>query len=71
MAMRRPTRGTRPSALDGEGAPVPPILPPVDGFLLLDRAKFHVSFAADVPDERATFIGDSQVPWCLGLSTGR
>ena len=30
------------------GAPVPPILPPQDGFLFLDRAKFAASFAADV-----------------------
>jgi pimeloyl-ACP methyl ester carboxylesterase len=45
------------------GAPVPPILPPRDGFLLLDRDKFHASFAADVPAEQATFMADSQVPW--------
>src|SRR6185437_11574841 len=31
------------------GAPVPPILPPQDGFLFLDRDKFHASFAADLP----------------------
>ena len=30
------------------GAPVPPILPPQDGWLFLDRAKFAASFAADV-----------------------
>src|SRR5262245_55900730 len=30
------------------GAPVPPILPPKDGFLMLDKAKFADSFAADV-----------------------
>jgi pimeloyl-ACP methyl ester carboxylesterase len=45
------------------GAPVPPILPPQDGFLLLDRDKFHASFAADVPAEQAAFMADSQVPW--------
>jgi pimeloyl-ACP methyl ester carboxylesterase len=45
------------------GAPVPPILPPVDGFLLLDRAKFPASFAADVSPEKAEFMADSQVPW--------
>jgi hypothetical protein len=28
------------------GAPVTPILPPQDGFLFLDRAKFAASFAA-------------------------
>ena len=45
------------------GAPVPPILPPVDGFLFLDREKFADSFAADLPAERAAFMADSQVPW--------
>ena len=43
--------------------PQPPILPPQDGFLLLDREKFHASFAGDVGDEQAAFMADSQVPW--------
>jgi pimeloyl-ACP methyl ester carboxylesterase len=43
--------------------PQPPILPPVDGFLLLDREKFHASFAGDLPAEAAAFMADSQVPW--------
>ena len=43
--------------------PQPPILPPRDGFLFLDRAKFHASFAADVPADLAAFMADSQVPW--------
>jgi len=43
--------------------PQPPILPPEDGFLLLDREKFHSSFAGDVSDEEAAFMADSQVPW--------
>ena len=47
------------------GAPVPPILPPQDGFLFLDRAKFAASFAADVDAEKAGFMADSQVPWGL------
>jgi pimeloyl-ACP methyl ester carboxylesterase len=45
------------------GAPVPPILPPEDGFLYLDKEKFHDSFAGDVSDEEAEFMADSQVPW--------
>ncbi|MCZ4493404.1 MAG: hydrolase protein [Conexibacter sp.] len=45
------------------GAPVPPILPPVDGYLFLDREKFAASFAADLPAEQAAFMADSQVPW--------
>jgi pimeloyl-ACP methyl ester carboxylesterase len=44
-------------------APVPPILPPEDGFLYLDKEKFHDSFAGDVSDEEAAFMADSQVPW--------
>jgi pimeloyl-ACP methyl ester carboxylesterase len=49
--------------------PIPPILPPQDGFLLLDKAKFPASFAGDVDPERATFMADSQVPWGLGALT--
>ena len=47
------------------GAAVPPILPPVDGYLTLDRAKYQESFAGDVPIEKAQFMADSQVPWGL------
>jgi pimeloyl-ACP methyl ester carboxylesterase len=52
------------------GAPVPPILPPVDGFLLLDRAKFAASFAADLPAERAAFMADAQLPWGVAALAG-
>jgi pimeloyl-ACP methyl ester carboxylesterase len=52
------------------GAPVPPILPPQDGFLFLDKAKFAASFAADVPGEKAAFMADSQVPWGVGALEG-
>ena len=52
------------------GAPVPPILPPQDGFLSLDRAKFRASFAADVDPNKAAFMADSQVPWGLEALTG-
>ena len=45
------------------GAPVPPILPPKDGYLFLDKAKFRNSFAGDVDPETAAFMADSQVPW--------
>ena len=47
------------------GAPVPPILPPQDGFLFLDKAKFPASFAADVAPDAAAFMADAQVPWGL------
>jgi pimeloyl-ACP methyl ester carboxylesterase len=52
------------------GAPVPPILPPRDGFLFLDREKFHASFAGDVSDELAAFMADSQVPWGVDALSG-
>ncbi len=52
------------------GAPVPPILPPVDGYLLLDKAKFPAAFAADVTPDAASFMADSQVPWGLEALNG-
>ena len=52
------------------GAPVPPILPPRDGFLLLDRDKFAASFAGDLPAEQAAFMADSQVPWGVNALGG-
>ena len=52
------------------GAPVPPILPPQDGFLFLDREKFHASFAGDLSAEQAAFMADSQVPWGLDALSG-
>lgn len=53
------------------GAAVPPILPPVAGFLFLDRAKFAASFAADVEPGLAQFMGDSQVPWGVDAAGGK
>jgi pimeloyl-ACP methyl ester carboxylesterase len=50
--------------------PLPPILPPVDGFLFLDREKFAQSFAADLPADEAAFMADSQVPWGVEALTG-
>ena len=52
------------------GAPVPPILPPQDGYLFLDKARFAASFAADVEAERAAFMADSQVPWGVEALSG-
>lgn len=52
------------------GAPVPPILPPRDGYLLLDREKFAAAFAADVPKQAAAFMADSQVPWGIDALEG-
>jgi pimeloyl-ACP methyl ester carboxylesterase len=52
------------------GAPVPPILPPQDGMLFLDRARFAAAFAADVEPAKAQFMADSQVPWGLDALAG-
>ena len=51
-------------------APVPPILPPKDGYLFLDKTKFAASFAADVEPEKAEFMADSQVPWGVEALAG-
>ncbi|PBB23405.1 MULTISPECIES: alpha/beta hydrolase [unclassified Mesorhizobium] len=53
------------------GASVPPILPPVDSFLMLDKAKFAASFAADVRPSLASFMADSQVPWGVAALEGK
>ena len=53
------------------GAPAPPILPPQDGYLFLDKAKFRASFAADVDAEKAEFMAASQVPWGVEALDGR
>jgi pimeloyl-ACP methyl ester carboxylesterase len=51
--------------------PGPPILPPKDGFLFLDRGKFHAAFAGDLPAEQAAFMADSQVPWGVDALGGQ
>ena len=53
------------------GAPVPPILPPVNGFLFLDKAKFPASFAGDVDKDKAEFMAASQVPWGVNAVGGQ
>ena len=73
IAAFAPDKGESVSSLIKDpppGAPVPPILPPRDGYLFLDRAKFAASFAADVDAETAAFMADSQVPWGLDALGG-
>jgi pimeloyl-ACP methyl ester carboxylesterase len=53
-----------------QDGPQPPILPPQDGFLFLDREKFAESFAGDVEPAKAAFMADSQVPWGLDALGG-
>jgi pimeloyl-ACP methyl ester carboxylesterase len=73
VAAFAPDRGESVSTLIKDpvpGAPVPPILPPVDGYLLLDKAKFPASFAGDVSPDKAAFMADSQVPWGVNALGG-
>jgi pimeloyl-ACP methyl ester carboxylesterase len=73
IAAFAPDKGESVSSLIKDpppGAPVPPILPPQDGFLFLDKAKFPASFAADVAPETAAFMADAQVPWGLEALNG-
>ena len=73
IAAFAPDKGESVSALiknPPPGAPVPPIMPPQDGYLFLDRAKFRESFAADVAPDTAAFMADSQVPWGLEALDG-
>jgi pimeloyl-ACP methyl ester carboxylesterase len=73
IAAFAPDKGESVSALIKDpppGAPVPPILPPQDGFLFLDNAKFAASFAADVDAKTARFMADSQVPWGVSALGG-
>ena len=53
------------------GAPVPPILPPKDGYLFLDKTKFAASFAGDVDAKTADFMANSQVPWGVDAPSGQ
>src|SRR5438105_9494326 len=73
IAAFAPDKGESVSALiknPPPGASVPPIMPPQDGYLFLDRTKFRASFAADVSPEAASFMADSQVPWGLEALNG-
>ena len=73
IAAFAPDRGESVAALIKDpppGAPVPPIVPGEEGFLLLDKSKFAASFAADVNPDLAAFMADAQVPWGVGALTG-
>ena len=74
IAAFAPDKGESVSSLIKDpppGAAVPPILPPQDGYLLLDKSKFPASFAGDVDRERAAFMADAQVPWGVDALDGK
>ena len=73
IAAFAPDKGESVSSLIKDpppGAPVPPILPPQDGFFMLDSAKFPASFAGDLDAKLAEFHADSQVPWGINAFQG-
>lgn len=53
---------SQPAAPD---EPRAPLLPPQDGFLIVDPAQFPVAFAADVHMATTRFMAAAQVPWGL------
>jgi pimeloyl-ACP methyl ester carboxylesterase len=68
-----PDKGESVSSLIANPVPGyegPPILPPADGHLLLDKAKFADAFAADVDADTADFMANSQVPWGVDALAG-
>ena len=74
VAAFAPDKGESVSSLIANpppGAATPPILPPQDGFLFLDRSRFAASFAADVAPAEAAFMADSQVPWGVAALQGQ
>jgi pimeloyl-ACP methyl ester carboxylesterase len=73
IAAFAPDRGESVASLiknPAPGTPMPPILPPQAGYLLLDRSKFAASFAADLPKEKASFMANSQLPWGVAALEG-
>jgi pimeloyl-ACP methyl ester carboxylesterase len=73
VAAFAPDRGESVATLiqnPAPGAPAPPILPPQNGYLWLDKAQFPASFAGDVDPEKAAFMADSQVPWGVDALNG-
>jgi len=52
------------------GEPGAPLLPPKDGFLIVDPAKFPAAFAADADASTTAFMAAAQVPWGLAAVGG-
>ncbi len=67
-----PDKGESVAALGGDSdAPGSPIVAGPGGFLFQERAKFHMSFGADLPAADAGFMADSQLPWTVDAMTGQ
>ena len=67
-----PDAGESVASLSKEPAPgaaAPPIRP-VEGGLVVERAHFKAAFAADLDDDIAAFMADSQPPWGLEAFAG-
>lgn len=52
------------------GEPSAPLLPPSDGFLIVDPAKFPAAFADGADASLTRFMAASQVPWGLEAVQG-
>lgn len=56
---------------DVPGAEKAPLLPPTDGFIRVDPAKFPMAFAADIEPKQASFMAVAQRPWGLEAVQGK
>ena len=69
-----PDQGESVETILGKAPPgvtmMPPILPPEEGFLFLEREKMPASFAGDLGAEEGAFMADSQVPWGVEALSG-
>jgi pimeloyl-ACP methyl ester carboxylesterase len=73
IAAFAPDRGESVATLNKASAPGgsgSPILPPRDGYLFQDKAKFPASFGADLDIEKAAFMADSQLPCGVAALNG-
>jgi len=52
----------------GPGETKAPLLPPQDGYLLVDPARFPEAFAADVDPATTRFLGAAQLPWAIAAA---
>lgn len=52
-----------------EGEAKAPVLPPENGYFVVDAAHFPEAFAADVDPDITRFMAAAQVPWWLGAAT--